>query len=149
MCKNLKNNISTKNICARAKKKSDIRDCLKRYRKRKISFVLASKGILNCDKLSCAGDSTFLRSIIQRKKGYTRNTYWIFSLSFTRYLQYAEVLSCVFNDSILSFCVGRVNRKCLTKYFLRIIRDGDTIPTFPLEPNVFLSTNVTPSHKEK
>lgn len=47
-----------------------------------------------------------------------------YCLSFTRYLQYAEVLSFAFNDSMLPFYVGRVSRKYVAKYFPCIICDG-------------------------
>lgn len=70
-------------------------------------------------------------------------------LSFTRYLQYAQVSSRAFNDSILSFHVRRIGRKRVAKYFPCITRDRETIFSVSVTARrVFSPTNAVSLHRE-
>lgn len=82
---------------------------------------------LSCDLLS------------REEKGYVRERS-LNILSYCRlpaYLQYAQVSSRAFNDSILSFHVRRIGRKRVAKYFPCKARDRETISALPSLPNQY------------
>lgn len=75
--------------------------------------VLASKGIFNRDKLSCADVSVSPAIYYLERKKIMPGTLAEYSLllSFIRYLQYTQVSSRAFNDSILSIHVRSKTRR--------------------------------------